>query len=86
MIFSYPYVLVFVLGAQKNRLIKTIFLSTITYVEKHDGSVGRVIDSGSKDPDFETRWRHCVVSVSKTPCFLLSTGSTQEDRKSSQHD
>ena len=32
-------------------------------------------DSGSKGPSV----RHCVVSLSKTP--LLSTGSTEENRK-----
>ena len=29
---------------------------------------------------------HCVVSLNKTLYPLLSTGSTQEDRKLSQHD
>ena len=32
------------------------------------------------------QWRHCLVSLSKTLYLLLSTASTQEDRKSSQHD
>ena len=34
----------------------------------------------------EAHWRHCVVSLSNTLHPLLSTGSTQEDRKISRHD
>ena len=44
---------------------------------------GREVDLRLKGRWFETRRRHCVVSVSKTHLSLLSTGSTQEDRKSS---
>ena len=40
----------------------------------------------SKQDLFKTHWRHCVVSSRKTLCPLLSTGSTQEDRKTSQND
>ena len=40
---------------------------------------GRVLDSRPKDLGFEPHWRHCFVSLSKTHCILLSTGSTQED-------
>ena len=45
------------------------------------GSVGRVLDSVLNGLEFETHQRHCVVSLSKTQYPLLSTGSTQEDRK-----
>ena len=51
-----------------------------------DDSVIRVIDSGSKGHEFESHWRHCVMSLSKTfypPCF---TRSSQEARKLSKHD
>ena len=34
----------------------------------------------------EAHQRHCVVSLIKTLHPLLSTGSTQEDRKISRHD
>ena len=47
---------------------------------------GRVLDLGSKDCLFKTHWRHYVVSLSKTLYPLLSTGSCQEDRKTSQYD
>ena len=29
----------------------------------------------------EKHWRHCVMSLSKTRCPLLSTGSNQEEPK-----
>ena len=49
---------------------------------KFNCSVGRVVDLGeSKGCELETHGRHCVVSLSKTLYPLLSTGSTQEDRK-----
>ena len=35
---------------------------------------------------FETHEKHCVVSLRKTLYPLLSTCSTQEDRKLSRHD
>ena len=35
---------------------------------------------------FETHWRYCVVSMSKTLYLQLSTRSTQEDRKLSCHE
>ena len=35
---------------------------------------------------FETHRRHCAVSLTKLLYSLLSTGSTQEDRKASRHD
>ena len=44
---------------------------------------GRVFDYGCW---FETHWRHCAVSLCKIVYPLLSTGSTQEDMKSSRHD
>ena len=45
------------------------------------GSVGRALDWGSKGCWFTPHCRksHCVLSLSKTLCPLLSTGSTQED-------
>ena len=45
----------------------------------NSGSVGRVLDLGSKGCLLQTHLRHCVVSVSKALYSLLSTGSTQED-------
>ena len=44
-------------------------------------SPGRVLDMGLKGCEFKTDWRHCVVSLSKTLYLLLSTCSTQDDRK-----
>ena len=41
----------------------------------------RALDMGSKGRWFETHRKHCAVSLSKTLCLLLSTGSTKEDRK-----
>ena len=58
----------------------------INGLEGRSGSVDRVVDLGSKCHKFETHQYHCVVSLSKTLYPLLSTGSTQEDRKASQHD
>ena len=49
-------------------------------------SVGRVSDLASKDFEFDTLWRHFVVSMSKTLYPCRSIGLTKEDRKSSQHD
>ena len=40
---------------------------------------GRVLDSRPKGRGFEPHRRHCLVSLSKTQLYLLSTGSTQED-------
>ena len=40
---------------------------------------GRVLESRPKGPRFKPHRRHCVVTLSKTHLFLLSTGSTQED-------
>ena len=40
---------------------------------------GRVLDSKPKGRGSEPHRWHCVVSLSKTNLFLLSTGSTQED-------
>ena len=48
-------------------------------------SVGRALDMGLEGYLFETHRFHCVVSLSKTLYLLLSTGSTQEDKKSSRH-
>ena len=39
-----------------------------------------MLDSRPRGRGYELRWRHCVVSLSKTRLSLLSTGSTQEDR------
>ena len=47
----------------------------------------RVLDLRLKGRWYKTeRRRHCVVCLSKTLYPLHSTGYTQEDRKSSQHD
>ena len=43
-----------------------------------------MVDLGSKGREFESHWRHCVVSLTLYP--LLSAGLTQEDRKLSRHD
>ena len=48
--------------------------------EECSGSVGIVLDLGSKDRQFETQLSHCVVSLSKTLYPVLFTGLTQEDR------
>ena len=40
---------------------------------------GRVLDLRPRGHGFEPHRHHCVVSLSKTHVFLLSTGSTQED-------
>ena len=40
---------------------------------------GRVLDSRPRGRGFEPHRHHCVVSLSKTNLFLLSTGSIQED-------
>ena len=55
-------------------------------IAKRSGSVGKVLDWGSKGCWFEPHlWpNHCVVSLSRTLYPLLSTGSHQED--SSRHD
>ena len=45
---------------------------------------GRVLDLGVNGHWFKTHQRHCVVSLSKTFYSLLSTGLTQEDRKTSR--
>ena len=42
----------------------------------------RVLDSGFKGCEFETHWRHCIVSLSKTLYPLLTNGSNREERKS----
>ena len=44
---------------------------------------GLVVECLTRDRGFEPHRRRCVVSLSKTYLYLLSTGSTQEDP--SQH-
>ena len=61
----------------------------VSYCAPHVGGQwpsGRVLDLGKKVHLFETHHSHRVVSLSKTLYPLLSTGSTQEDRKSSRYD
>ena len=36
----------------------------------------QLLDLGLKGHDFETHWMHCVMSLSKTLCPKLSTGTT----------
>ena len=43
------------------------------------------VGHGIEGHEFEICWRHFFVSLSKTLYSLLSTGSTQEDRKVSYH-
>ena len=38
---------------------------------------GIVLDLGSKGGQFETQWKHCVMSLSKALYPLLRTGPTQ---------
>ena len=45
-----------------------------------------MFDLALKSRGFETHRGHCVVALTKVPYPLLSTGSTQEDRKASRHD
>ena len=55
---------------------------------EHSGSVGGALDWGSNGCLFKNHYQqtHCVVFLSKTLNLLLSTGSIQEDSKSSRHD
>ena len=46
----------------------------------------RAVDLRSNGRWFETYQMHCVVSLAETHHPLLSTGSTQEDRKLYRHD
>ena len=48
--------------------------------------LSRVSDLRSQGHWYETHRRHCLMSFTKTLYPLFSTGSTQEDEKSSQHD
>ena len=53
------------------------FIRAVVYLlhsggKERSGSVGRVLDLGSKDREFEIHWSHCVVSLSKTLYPLLS--------------
>ena len=57
-----------------------------TKVGDHRGLVVRVFYLRLKGREFETQRRRCVVSLSKTLKPLLSTGSTQKNRKSSRYD
>ena len=80
---------------ENNIIIENIYLSqqpeiykNILKFKRHQlsgessGSVGKVLDWGSKGCWFKTQlwWSHCVVSLNKTLYPLLSTGT---DRKSS---
>ena len=47
---------------------------------------GRVLNFGLQGHLIESHQRQCILSLSKTLYTLLSTGSTQEDRKSSWYD
>ena len=46
----------------------------------------RVLDLRSRGQEFETNQRQIVLSLSKTLCPLLGTGSTQEDMILSRYD
>ena len=54
------------------------YLKLTDLKRESDGLIDRVlmVDLGSKGPEFETHWRHCVVFLGKTLYPLLSTGST----------
>ena len=74
-LYKHPWPLQFI---KKNRLLKL--------QSKSRGArwlSGRVLEWRSRGCGFEPHRRHCAVSLSKTLCPLLSTGSTQEDP--SQH-
>ena len=82
--FSYPSVVTYVLGAQKNCLIETVLLSThnicLGWEKKNIGST--VVEcltrdrgaAGSRLSGVTALW-----SLSKTHLSYFSTGSTQED-------
>ena len=55
------------------------------FIEEYEGS-GRVLDMRSKGYWFDTHLKHCIVFLSMTLNLLLSTVSTQENRKWSQDD
>ena len=59
---------------------------TLSSDEERSGSVVEILDLRLKGLKLETHRRQCVVFLSKTLVPLLSTGSTQENRKSSRHD
>ena len=45
---------------------------------------GRMLGLRTRSSWFETRLRHCDVSLSKTPYPLLSTGKTQKNWRTSR--
>ena len=75
----------------RNKLLKVFCKSLVAlywliYSGKKEWFSGRVLDLRSKGCWFETHRKRCIVSFSKTLYPLLSTGSTQKVRKTSQHD
>ena len=67
----------------KIKIAVQLFIVTMILFRGAQWLVGRVLDSESKSCEFETHLGYCVVSLSKAVYPLLSTGSTEEDRKSS---
>ena len=41
---------------------------------------GRVLEARQRGCKFEPHWVNCIVSLSKTHLYLLSTGLTKEER------
>ena len=62
--------------------ITIIFTAADKISHAHRGAQclsGRMLDSRLKGCRFELHGRHCVASLSRALCPLLSTGLTQED-------
>ena len=58
----------------------------ITYKRAKRPAFSMQVTTGDHKVVMKTHQRHCAVSFRKTLYPLLSTGSTQEDKKTSQHD
>ena len=74
------------LPAQHGRHIGIISVSSLVTVSAHLEELSASVNVRSKGHWFKTQQGIYFVSLSKTLYPLLSTGSTQENRKSSQHD
>ena len=68
--FGYPQHMFWLRNKNNNFQLHTLTLGPVTtfisYKIHHSGSVGRVLDLGSKGCWFETYWCHCVMSEQGT--------------------
>ena len=76
-----------IIFSRNSKTVHTYYTESALFARLQVGArllSGRVLNLGSKGYMFKTHLWQCIVYLSKTLYPLLSTGSTQDSRKSSQ--